>query len=162
MSGSDVNNPVAFIGQAVLGATVGAPLSTDSNGQLVSGITATKVSATADATTTSTTDVLITSMTITPVSGTYEVKFSTTVESNSNNANIFVSLYAGGSQTSGTEMSATPQIQGGLTPSLNMRLPISTVTQVAVNGSQAIEARWRITAGTATSHSRTLSIIRVL
>lgn len=157
-----INNPVAFIGQAVLGATTGAPLSTDTNDQLVSGIYSTEVTATASTTTTSTTDALINSMTTTPVAGTYIVWFHTTLQSNANNINIFVSIYAGGVQASGSEMSATPQIQGGLTPSLNQNSPIGTVNTVTVNGAQAIEARWRVSAaGTATSLSRTLQILRI-
>lgn len=157
-----IRNPVAFIGQAVLGATAGAPLSTDANDQLISGITSAEITATASTTTTSTTDVLINSMTTTPVAGTYVVFFNTTLQSNANNVNIFVSIYAGGAQAIGSEMSGTPQLQGGLTPSLNVNVPIFTSNTVTVNGAQAIEARWRVSAaGTATALSRTLQIIRI-
>lgn len=158
-----INNPVAFIGQAVLGSTAGAPLSVDANNLLSSGLTALEVTATASTTTTSTTDVLINSMTTTPVSGTYLVWFHTTLQSNANNVNVFVSIYAGGAQAVGSEMSATPQIQGGLTPSLPQNSPIGTMNLVTVNGAQAIEARWRVSAAaTATALSRVLVILRIV
>lgn len=156
-----IKNPVAFIGQAVLGATAGAPLSTDVNNLLVSSHSNSNVTATVAATTTSATDVLITSMTLTPVAGTYIAWFHTTLQSNSNNANITVSLWSGVTQVTGTEMVATPQIQGGVTPSLNMRVPVGTVCTTTVNGSQAIEARYRTSAGTATAGTRILQILRV-
>lgn len=156
-----ISNPVAFIGEQVLGSTVGAPLSADANGQLVSGITASEVNATASTTTTSATDVLIDTMTSTPVAGTYLVHFQTTLQSNTNNATFTVSIYSGGSQVTGTEMSAIPQIQGGVTPSLNINIPISSMCLATVNGSQAIEARWRRSAGTATALSRRMTIVRI-
>lgn len=157
----DIKNPVMFIGQKILGATVSAPLSADANGQLVSGIVNSKATATASTTTTSATDVLIGSMTLTPAAGTYTAQFQTSLQSNSNNANIFVSIWVGGVQSAETEVSATPQIQGGVTPSLNLHIPITTSTSVTVNGAQAIEARWRTTAGTATALNRVLSIVRL-
>lgn len=152
-----------FIGQTVLGSTAGAPLAVDTNNLLASGLSATEATATASTTTTSTTDVLMNLMTLTPVAGTYLVIFNTTLQSNANNVNIFVSIYAGGAQASGSEMSGTPQFQGGLTPSLNVSVPIGTVNLVTVNGSQAIEARWRVSAAaTATALSRTLVILRIV
>lgn len=157
-----VENPLVFIGELVKGSTLGAPLITDLNGKVASGLLVTSVSATSSTTTTSTTDILINTMTITPAAGTYMVWFHTTLQSNSNNANIFASIYSGGVQSSGSELGATPQFQGGLTPSLNVLVPITLVNTVIVNGAQAIEARWRITAGTATAGTRTLQILRVL
>lgn len=154
-------NPTIFIGEVVSGGTNGAPLSQSATGKVSSGIANSSVNATADTTTTSTTDVLIGSMTLMPVSGTYEVHFCTTLAENTNNANIFVSIYDGGSQVVGSEMSATPQIQGGVTPSLNMRVPICTLATATVNGSQAIEGRWRVSAGTGTAHTRILFISRM-
>lgn len=158
---ADVNNPVAFIGQAVLGSTAGAPLSAGATNLLASGISTSSVNATVSTTTTSTSDVLIGSMTLTPVAGTYFVNFSSSFEENNNNANIFFSIYSGGAQVTGTEVAVTPQIQGGVTPSLNMRLPGSVSAFATVNGAQAIEARWRVSAGTGTARQRILNIIRV-
>jgi len=121
-----------------------------------------EVNATSSTTTTSATDVLINGMTITPsIPGTYLVMFSTTLQQNTNNATVTVSLYGNGSQITGSERSAIPQFQGGVTPSLNINAPIMVQALVTVNGSQAIEARWRRSAGTATALARALTITRV-
>lgn len=154
-----LKNPVIFIGEQVLGATTGAPLSTDTNDQLVSGHSNTEVSATADTTTTSTTDVLIASMTITPVAGTYLVWFSTTVDHSAQSVAVVVSIYSGGTLKADSVRSPVPRFNGiganSLTPMA------STQGVVTVNGSQAIEARWKTASGTATAHQRTLNILRV-
>lgn len=150
-------------------ATQSATITIDAQGRITSAantlivpsIINTSAVATVDATTTSTTDVLITSMTITPVAGTYLVLFSTSLDSNSNNAIITVSIYMGGTLIAESARRAQPQIQGGVTPSLNMTVPIGTETITTVNGSQAIEARWKISAGTATAHQRTLLAHRI-
>lgn len=162
---ADVKNPVAFIGQAVLGSTAGAPLSVDTNSQLVSGITNASVNATTTTTTTSTASpstAVIASMTETPVAGTYYVNFCSSFQSNANNINVLFSIFAGGTKINGTEMSTTPQIQGGLTPSLNQRLPGCTTGFATVNGAQAIEIRWHVSAaGTATAGERIMTIMRI-
>lgn len=158
-----LKNHVMFIGEQILSATVGAPLSTDTNGQLVSGTSTSTVNATAATTTTNATatGVLINAMTLTPVAGTYYVSFHTSLQSNTNNIDVIVSIFSGGTIVTGTEMVGTPQIQGGLTPSLNMKVPVSVSCFTTVNGSQAIEARWRVSAAaTATAGTRILNIVR--
>ncbi len=121
----------------------------------------TEASATSSTTTTSGSDVLINSMTLTPRSGTYRVMFSTYAESNNNNADITFSIYAGGSLKTDSVRVVTPQIQGGVTPSLNFKAPVFINGDVTVNGSQAIEIRWKRSAGTATCTQRTLNITRI-
>lgn len=154
-----ITNPIAFIGEAVQGATAGAPLSADANSQLVSGITSAEVSATADATTTSTTDVLLTGMTITPVAGTYMAVFSTTVDHSAQSVAVVVSIYVGGVLKTDSVRSVVPRFNGIGANSLS---PMScTNGVVTVNGSQAIEIRWKTASGTATSHQRTLDIFRL-
>lgn len=154
-----IHNPVLFIGEAVLGSTVGAPLSTDANSLLVSGTSNTEVSATGDITTTSSTDVLMTSMTITPVSGTYLVYFSTTVDHSAQSVAVVVSLYTGGSLKTDSVRSVVPRFNGIGANSLSPCVSINGV--VTVNGSQAIEIRWKVASGTGTAHQRTLNILRV-
>lgn len=110
--------------------------------------------ASGDITTTSTSDVLATSMTLTPAAGTYQVWFTTSVDNGSNNTRVFASIYAGGVQTAASERQfarATQAITGVL----------ATSAKVTVNGSQAIEALWRVSAGTGTMHQRTLVIMKV-
>lgn len=150
-----------FIGNTVLGATVGAPLSADANARLVSGISTGSVNATASTTTTSASDVLIASMTLTPVAGTYLVLFHTSFTHSANNASITFSLYSGGVAVTGTAMVAIPTVAGGLTPSLPFSVPGSISAFVTVNGAQAIEARWKTSTATATAGQRILNIVRV-
>jgi hypothetical protein len=111
-----------------------------------------------DITTTSTTDVLATGMTITPAAGTYMVWFSSTVGSDSNNANVWASIYSGGTLVSGSERELMRGAAQG-----NVTIGFSCIARVTVNGAQAIEGRWRVTTGTTgTMHNgRTLAIIRV-
>lgn len=118
-----------------------------------------QATATADATTTSATYVLLTGMTLTPAAGTYLVMFSTSVDHNTDNADVFVNIYVGGAIVAHTERQATPQNTafGAATQSIGL----ATQTIATVNGSQAIEARWRTTAATATAHERTLTIVRL-
>lgn len=152
-------NPVAFIGEAVLGATAGAPLSADANGLLASGISTTEVSATADATTTSTTDVLMTGMTITPVAGTYLVVFSGYVDHSAQSVAVPISIYVGGAQKADSVRAPVPRFNG---VGANTLSPVvATNGIVTVNGSQAIEIRWKVASGTGTVHQRTLDIIRI-
>lgn len=165
MAQAKIFNPIAFIGEVIFNATNGAPLSADANGLLVSGISNTSANATTTTTTTSTASpstAVIASMTLTPVSGTYYVSFCSTFQSNTNNINVVFGLFSGGSKINGTEMSSTPQIQGGLTPSLNSLVPGCTMGFATVNGSQAIEVRWHVSAAaTATAGERILNIVRV-
>lgn len=155
-----IKNPVAFIGQKILGATVGAPLSADANGLLVSGISKTEVSATADATTTSTTDVLMTSMTITPVAGTYLAIFSGTVDHSNQNVAVVTSLYVGGVLKTDSVRGPIPRTNAVGAVTMSPSVAITGI--VTVNGAQAIEVRWKTSAGTATVHQRTLSIFRIV
>lgn len=152
-------NPVAFIGEAVLGGILGAPLVTDANGLLASGISATEVSFSSNLTVTSTTDVLMTGMTITPVAGTYMVWFSTWLTHSNGNATITMSLYVGGVQKADSIRVAIPFV--GALSAITQDMPLATNALVTVNGSQAIAIDWRTSTGTATAHHGTLNILRV-
>lgn len=116
-----------------------------------------QVSATGTTTTTSTTDVLINSMTITVAgSGSYMIMFSGSVENSANSTN-FVSIYVNGTQVAHSQrrMVVVTQTQGAA-------FPIATQCYVTgVTAGQTIEARWRVTAGTATMYNRTLDIIKM-
>lgn len=157
-----VKNPVAFIGQKVLGSTAGAPLAVDSNNGLVSGLTWTETTQTSNTTTSSTSDVLMNSMTVTPAAGTYFIWFSTTVTCPSLAATVTATLYVGGSAVTHTERHFQVSITGvlGLGGTSDGVLAFQDVA--AVNGSQAIEVRWRTSTGTATAFQRSLHILRLL
>lgn len=129
-------------------------------------ITNSEASATGDTTTTSATYGLMDSMTITPAAGTYFVSFSTTLNSSNNAATLFVSIFSGGVQKADSERRATPRVNAsggfGGNANLDIDLPIATNGVVTVNGSQAIEIRWRRdTGGTATAHQRTMNILKL-
>lgn len=112
--------------------------------------------ATGDTTTVSTTDVLVSGMTITPASGTYLVRFTGSVDHSANNATADMSIYAGGVQTAASERRFMRGAGQG-----DVSIPFCCEAKVTVNGSQAIEGRWRTSGATATMHERTLTILKV-
>jgi hypothetical protein len=115
------------------------------------------VSATGDVTTTSSTAVLITGMTLTPAAGTYLVRFvAAAYMSTSAGPYVELSIWVGGVQVP----ESTLWMSGG--HSLGIPLCVSAI--VTVNGSQAIEARWKVVGGSYTAgmhNTRTLSLIQV-
>lgn len=117
-----------------------------------------EASATASTTTTSSTDVLMSGMTLTPPAGTYMAWFSGSVGQSAADNTVTVSIYAGGSQIAHTQRVNTP------TPTFSAgaaRTTVATNGVVTVNGSQAVEIRWRRNAGTATCDQRTFNLIQV-
>jgi hypothetical protein len=121
----------------------------------------TRIKSSGALTTTSAADVLMTGFTITPPAGTYQVNFNTTFSHNTNNAIGTASVYAGGVKETESEINVAPQFQTGLTPSIKFPFPTNILAEVTVNGSQAIEVRWKTTNGTLTSTNRYLTILRV-
>lgn len=111
-------------------------------------------SATTDDTTTSATYVVIVGMTLTPAAGTYIAIFSSSMVNSGNGATrMFVSIYSDGVQVAYSEREIG--IGGGA------NVPVHTSAVVTVNGSQAIDVRWRAVAGTNTAHERSLAILRI-
>lgn len=114
--------------------------------------------ATSTITTTSTTDVLATAMTLTPAAGTYLVWFSSVVLPGSTGSQVPGSIYVGGVQVAASER---PVARGG-SQTFGAQYGFACSARVVVNGSQAIEGRWRITGGgTATMYHRTLKLLKV-
>ncbi len=111
--------------------------------------------ATASTTTTSATDVLMSGMTVTPAAGTYSVFFGTALQHTTNNQIVYVSIYVGGTKQTYSER---PYQSGRWVGSAYCG---DTHARVTVNGSQAIEVRWRTSAATATALQRSLMIVRV-
>ena len=112
--------------------------------------------ATGNITTSSATDVLATSMTVTPVSGTYLVWFSGSFNVDNNAYTVYADIWSAGAQVPESEVRAnfyrTPY-----------DVPFCCQATVTVNGSQAIEGRWRVSnaAATGTMHQRVLNILKV-
>jgi len=117
-------------------------------------VTNQEVTATADDTATSLTDILMNSMTVTPAAGTYLVMWSGSIVNSANGIErSWISLYLAGSQVSATERSIGTS-GGAFVPSM-------TQAVITVNGSQAIELRWRVAGGTSTVHSRRLTLLKL-
>lgn len=155
-----VSNPATYIGQPVPGSTAGAPLSADASNLLVSGISDTEVNDTANDTTTSSTEAVLDSMTITPVAGKYLVLFSSWVSHNTASATATFSIYVDSTQKADSIRTAIPL--GGIVIGLSaLDIPVAINGVVTVNGSQAIAIKWKTSSGTATCHQRTMNIIRL-
>lgn len=156
-----IHNPVAFIGETILGSAVNSPLSTDSNGAIANGLMLYTVSSTSSTTTTSGSDVALNSMTITPIAGTYYVIFDTTVQSTTGGNSINISIYVGGSQIT----NSSRVVQFPTATLIDSGYPFTMFTQapaITVNGSQAIAIEWHTSGGTATCLNRTLTCIKTL
>ncbi len=110
--------------------------------------------ATGDITTTSTTDVIATSMVETPPAGTYLYFFSGSVDNTTNAAIVRMSVHIDGVQ----EASSETRYQRG---NQQTSEAFVSVARVVLNGSQQVEGRWRTSAGTGTMHQRNLARIRV-
>lgn len=123
------------------------------------GLYNTEVSFSSNITTTSTTDVLLTGMTITPPAGTYFTIFSTWLTHSNGNATITTSLYIGGVQKADSIRVAIPFV--GALSAITQDMPLSTNAIVTVNGSQAIALEWHTSTGTATAHNGTLNILKI-
>lgn len=152
-------NPVAFIGEYVLGAALGVPLVVDNNGQLASGLSVTEVSDTSSATTTSGTDALLTTMTITATAGTYLLFFSTTITSNDAGGVISCSVYNNGVQDPVTLMKISP-FDGGALSATTARGSV-VIQRVVTVTTGAMQIRWSTSGGTATCGPRIMSMLRI-
>lgn len=126
----------------------------------VTNLLSAEASATADTTTTSASDVLMSGMTYTPAAGVYLVWFTTTLDHSNQSVPITVSIYVGGVQVAGSARAVITRTNA--IGANSCTASVSTQAKVTVNGSQAIEVRWnRGNAGTATAHQRTFTGLRV-
>jgi len=117
-------------------------------------ITQQEISATSNTTTTSSSYVLLSGMTVTPAAGTYLCFFSTTLHtSNLTVISAYFTFYLDGTQVTHTERRIDTYA--------SYDIPVATQGIMTVDGSQAIEVRWRRTGGTNTAYQRTLNIIKV-
>lgn len=120
-------------------------------------LTVSTASATGNTTTTSGSDVLVNSMTLTPGAGTYLCFFGGYVTC-ANLQTITCSIYANGSQITTTERASKGD---GGTASGTIISPFTCIGTATVAGGQAIEGRWRRSSGTATMSDRSLTLIRI-
>lgn len=124
-------------------------------------LTYTEVTADSSTTTTSGTDSLMNSMTITPtVAGSYLVMFSTDINSNAAGAAISTSFYLAGSQIANSLRKIIPHDGGAL--SAGAARGIMYIQKiVSFSGANTLEVRWSTSSGTATAAARNLVVIRV-
>ena len=108
--------------------------------------------ATGTSTTTSATDVLMDSMTLTPPAGTYIVWFSGSVYGSTGSVTVSLSIYVDGAQEASSERF---HVGSDFASFCAMAL-------VTVNGSKAMEGRWNTSSGTATTDDRTLILQEVI
>lgn len=151
-SGEDYSYVAFAAGGGAASLTQGHYRWRNDDGPEGSGTPPTQVTATADDSTTSTTDVVVSGMTMTPGAGDYVVWFSSSVENSAGTDDQFVSLYLDGTQLAHTERQATVDSSIPGSP-----FPVATHAFLSgVTAGQAIDVRWRTTGGTATMHERTL------
>ena len=116
------------------------------------------VSQTGEVQTTSTNDIVLQDMTLTPPSGTYLV-FAYTQSSNhqNNNGIQWYSIYNGSSQVSGTLYS----VSRSASQTSNSTRMWNAITTVTMNGTNTITIRWRSQSNTARTFARNLTLIRI-
>lgn len=122
--------------------------------EVASGISNVTASAQTGFPITSTTDTIVTDMTLTPIAGTYLVLFNSSNSSVSNNAQNFISLYRDGVQIAGSER---------VTQSVASNFVFQTSTQAVTtfNGTQQLRLYGRVSTGTFTINARTLIALRL-
>lgn len=118
------------------------------------------VSATASATTTSTSDVLMTGMTVTPIIGTYLVIFTGVVQQNNAGNSVTLSFYVNGVQDATSIMDFAP-FDGGALSAAQASCCAVTHGVYTVTGSQSIAIQWHVSAGTGTVFQRKLTLVKI-
>lgn len=118
-------------------------------------LTVLQATATADDTTASLTDVVAAGMTLTPAAGTYLVWFTSSFKNSGPNTD-FASIYSGGAKALPSEERASPDVPGSVLGDK----PFTSMALVTVDGTQAIEGRWRVSGGLGTIHQRTLTLLK--
>jgi hypothetical protein len=98
-------------------------------------------------------------MTLSPSAGKYLVTFSTVISQDTVGASVFVSIYKGGSQVSGSERVIQPRNSTG-NSTLNT-IPVAVNAIVTVTNGQSIDIYWRTSGGTATAKARIIDIIKI-
>jgi len=137
----------------VAGATVKDALNTLAG---LVGITSFYVEVAGSAATASTTDVLLTGMTLTPGAGDYLVLFNSYMSHTSNfDRQTHYTVYV-----NGVAVVASVRIAG--TTNGDIDRPVSLIAKVTgVAGGQAVDIRWRTSNNTATTFERSLTLIKL-
>lgn len=118
------------------------------------GITSYVVASNTTFSTTSTTDALITGFAVTPASGRYSLFVSGDATITGNNRLAQYVAYVGGAAEENTRR----QIQG---VGSNYNISLTTIGEITVNGSQAVDVRVNISANSLDINARSLILIRL-
>lgn len=152
-------NPVAFIGEYVLGSTAGAPLSADANNQLASGINSIEVSDTTSFTITTTTQT-VTTMSVTPAAGTYLAMFSCDVNSAAAGVAATLNFAIAGTASAISQRKVIPFCGGTLT-SGSARCGVALQQIMTITAGQTVVVQASCSSGTCTIASRTMDLVRL-
>ena len=123
-------------------------------GDAATGITSYSVGSSTTFSTTSSTDVVITGLTVTPVSGRYALFYSADITIGSNNRVAECVAYVGG-----TVVERTRRDTQGV--GSNYRSAQQTIAEIIVDGTEAVDIRVNISAGSLNVFGRRLLLIRL-
>ena len=112
------------------------------------------VTAAGTITTTSTSDVAVTSMTLTPAAGTYLVFFTSDLSLSVAGGTVYTSVYFNGTQQ-------TNSMQTYVNASTGNRFSCNNQAKVVADGTHAITIDWKVSSGTATMGNRSMILLRV-
>lgn len=154
-----VENPAIFLGQQSFGTTAGAPLSTDANNQVISGITNAQVTS-ATAGTCTTGGISLTGITATPVAGTYLVLFGGDFNSAAAGEVITI-VYQIAAVSQGASQRKFMPFTGGTLTTGSQRITASLNSILVVNGSQAITVNCSTSTSTATAANAEMQVVRL-
>jgi len=115
--------------------------------------TISEVVQTANATNASTSDAVISGLTLTPVAGSYTVDFNTTVDSTTNARTHTFSIYVNG-------IIVASSVRQTYTDTAKFQNISISTGKITVNGSQAIDVRWAISGGTGTIYQRVFKLTK--
>lgn len=157
---AEVFNPIMFIGELIKSAVNGAPLSADTNGKLVSGITNQEISS-AVVSTCTTAGISLTGITATPAAGTYLTIFGGDFNSAAGGTVVTLQYAVAGVAVTISQRKFMP-FSGGTLTAGSQRVASGLNSILTVNGSQAITVSCSTSASTVTTAASQMQIVRLL
>ena len=153
---STVETDVAIVGSPTNGQVPTWNAST-SQWNPATPISSLEATASASTTTSSTTDVRLNSMVLTPGAGTYLALFGSSL-SQSNSSSVYVSFYVNSALLASSQRQFT--VTDGKVVNSVFPICIQAVLTNVTDG-QVVEVKWRATAATATAYNRTLTLVKI-
>lgn len=122
------------------------------------GLVSNEVSSSTSTSTTSSSYTQVNSMSSTPAAGTYMVSFAASGKGTADNQEMQVILYKNGSSITHTERDYGFEADAN---NNDKRFAIHTQALITVNGSEAIEARYKTNTGTFNIYERSMTLLKV-